>query len=148
MATKIGTTKISNSYRGMRFKIGKADIENGQPGDPCNCAAARALKRQTQAKEVFVYRDVTYVVNKDGAALRFHTTPALRLETIIFDRNGEFFPGEYDLDPAPFTVKVPKRKAAGSNVSATTKRGKNTKAKPHRGIPNVRPTASQRLDRV
>jgi hypothetical protein len=145
LATKIGKAKISNSYRGLRFKIGKSDIENGQPNDPCNCAAARALRRHFDAKEVFVFRDVTYVMQKDGKALRFHTSAPLRLETIVFDRNGEFFPGEYDLDPAPLPV-VPSKRSNGSSPSASKRR--NSKRREYRGIPNVRPTASQKLPQV
>lgn len=144
MAIKIGTTKISNSYRGMRFTVSKSDIENGQPNDPCSCAAARALKRQADAKQVFVYRDVTYIVKKDGTALRYHTTPALRLETIIFDRKGAFFPGQYDLEPAPMTTKVAKPASTGKSSSATKPR--RNSGRPFRGIPNVRPSASQRLN--
>lgn len=145
MAIKIGAAKISNSHRGLRFKIGKADIENGQPNDPCNCAAARALRRTFDAKEVFVYRDVTYILRKDGNALRYHTSAPLRLETIVFDRNGEFYPGEYDLEPAPITdVKKARRNGNGSSSS----RGNNKKRRERYSIPNVRPTASQKLPTV
>lgn len=140
MATKIGNTKISNSYRGLRFEITRRDIENGQPNDPCSCAAARALKRHFDAKEVFVYRDVTYVVKKDKSALRYHTSAPLRLETIVFDRLGQFFPGEYDLHPAPEPNAKPK--AAASAVSSPKRRNPSGV---RRGIPNVRPTASQKL---
>jgi len=141
LATKIGTAKISNSYRGLRFKITPRDIENGQPNDPCSCAAARALQRHFNAKEVRVYRNVTYVVTRDDKALRFGTTPALRLETIVFDRNGEFFPGEYDLAPGPLVRDVPKKQK-----SASAPIRKNSQRTYHK-IPNVRPTASQKFER-
>lgn len=140
MAIKIGGTKISNSHRGFRFSINKRDIENGQPNDPCSCAAALALKRHTGAKEVRVYRDVTYI-DKGGSPLRYHTSKPLRLETIIFDRNGEFFPGEYDLEPMPITKIIGKkstRAGFGSTKQRKTNRERYT-------IPNVRPTASQSL---
>ena len=127
----------------MTFKIGKSDIENGQPNDPCNCAAARALRRTFDAKEVFVFRDVTYILRKDGNALRYHTSAPLRLETIIFDRNGEFYPGEYLLEPAPIDAKTAKR-SNGSKPS----RGDNKKRRERYTIPNVRPTASQKLPAV
>src|SRR5882672_5858562 len=143
LAIKIGTSKISNSYRGMRFKIEKRDIENGQPNDPCACAAARALRRHFDAKEVFVFRDVTYILKKDGSALRYHTSAPLRLETIVFDRNGEFYPGEYDLEPAPIPNTTKSRKSASSS---STKRRNSHGAR--RSIPNVRPTASQKLPMV
>lgn len=142
MAVRIGATKISNSHRGVVFDITKRDIENGQPNDPCACAAARALKRQFDAKETFVFRDVTYILKKNGEAMRYHTSSALRLETIVFDRNGEFYPGSYALEPAPLTVKTKNK------PGANTKRGHNRKPRERYAIPNVRPTASQRLPRV
>jgi hypothetical protein len=143
LAIKIGEAKISNSHRGYRFKIEKRDIENGQPNDPCNCAAARALKRQFGAREVFVYRDVTYILKDERSALRFHTTAPLRLETIIFDRNGEFFPGEYDLAPAPLVEKASRPKGASRPAQRSGR-----KVRERYSIPNVRPTASQKLPRV
>jgi len=141
LAVKIGVAKISNSHRGFRFPIAENDIKNGQPGDPCGCAAARALKRHFDAKAVYVFRNVTYIVRKDGSALRYHTSSALRLETIVFDRNGEFSPGEYDLEPAPLAETKPARKGAASSRS-------NKRKAVRRVIPNVRPMASQRLDKV
>ena len=144
MAIRIGNTKINNSYRGMRFKITKRDIENGQPNDECACAAALALRRQADAKAVFVFRDVTYIVKKDGSALRYHTSAPLRLETIVYDRNGEFFEGEYDLHPAPAPIA---KKANGTSSSSSSSKRRNG-SKERRGIPNVRPTASQRLAKV
>jgi len=143
LAINIGSSKISNSHRGIRFEVKKNDIENGQPNDPCNCAAARALRRKFDAKEVFVYRNVTYILSKSGDALRYKTTPALRLETVVFDRNGEFWPGEYDLEPVPISRVAKKTKGSSSSSS----RRRNT-IHERRPIPNVRPTASQRLPRV
>lgn len=142
MATKIGTTKISNSHRGKRFTVSKSDIQNGQPNDPCACAAARALRREFNAKEVFVYRNVVYILNKDGSALRFKTPPDLARETIVFDRNGEFFPGEYDLQPAPMT-EVTRKKSKATSGSRSS--GRTSHKGGYRKIPNVRPTASQKL---
>jgi len=144
LAIKIGDAKISNSHRGYRFKIEKRDIENGQPNDPCNCAAARALRRNFDAKEVWVFRDVTYILNKTGSALRFHTSAPLRLETIVFDRNGEFYPGEYDLEPAPLVEKVAKKNGSRSAAASSSTR----KRRERYSIPNVRPTASQKLPRL
>ena len=145
MATRIGTAKISNSYRGMQFEIEKRDIENGQPNDPCNCAAARALKRHFDAREVFVFRDVTYILKKDKTAVRYHTSSSLRLETIVYDRNGEFYPGGYRLEPAPEPVR---KKANGPSSSSSSSSKRRNSPKERRGIPNVRPTASQRLPKV
>lgn len=90
---------------------------------------------------VWVFRDVTYI-DRVNTLLRYHTTPALRLETIIFDRQGQFFPGEYDLAPAPL---VEKTKTNSKSSSSSKKRGSKGG---YRLIPNVRPTASQSLARA
>jgi len=142
VATKIGSAVISNSHRSFRFEIKKNDILNGQPNDPCGCAAARALKRTFNAKEVYVFRDVTYVVSKEDDATRYKTSPALRLETIVFDRNGNFYPGEYDLYPAPDAPARTTRSAPSSS------RRRNVRSGVRHTIPNVRPTASQKLPRL
>ena len=140
MAIKIGNTKISNSYRGLSFNIKPRDIEQGQPNDPCSCAAALALRREADAKQAFVYRDVTYIQRKDGSVMRYKTTPALRLETIVFDREGNFYPGTYLLDAAPVVEKKPAKRSSSSAPHRS-----NRKRRERHSIPNVRPTASQKL---
>jgi len=100
------------------------------------------LKRTLRAHTVEVYRDVTYVIQKQGSksGLKYHTSPQLRLETVVFDREGNFFPGEYDL--YPYINQPAKVKRQGSTSGTATKR-KVFGAVRH-VIPNVRPTASQR----
>ena len=143
VATKIGDAKISNAYRAFDFEIRPKDIEEGQPNDPCSCAAALALKRATKAREVRVYRDVTYVQRNKDHVDRYHTSAALRLETIVFDREGNFVPGRYRLEPMPL-----REKSTRSTSSNGARRLTNRKKAVRHTIPNVRPTASQRLDRV
>ena len=141
MATKIGGAKISNAYRAFDFEIKARDIEQGQPNDPCSCAAALALRRATKAREVRVYRDVTYIQRSKDHVDRYHTSAALRLETIVFDREGNFVPGRYRLEPMPLREKT-------ISLNGDAKRTTNRKKAVRHRIPNVRPTASQRLDRV
>jgi len=136
---KLGDAKIVNMHRGLRFEVTKKDIENGQPNDPCNCAAALALKRTIPGSQPFVYRDVTYILKvKQHEAFRYHTSSPLRLETVVFDRKGNFIPGEYDLlaahDPAP-----PRPQAARKKERRRRFRGSKGG---YRKIPEVRPTAS------
>ena len=142
MVNRIGDAVLSNAHQSLRFKVTKSDIENGQPNDPCNCAAARALKRTLRAHTVEVYRDVTYVVQTRDAksGLKYHTSPQLRLETVVFDREGNFYPGEYDLYPYRDQPSKPKR--AGATTG--TKSRRNVLGSVRHSIPNVRPTASQR----
>jgi len=142
LAIKLGEAKISNAYRGFEFDIKAADIENGQPNDPCSCAAALALRRATKAREVRVYRDVTYIQRDKDRADRYHTSSALRLETIVFDREGNFVPGRYRLEPMPLREKTKRSKPSNGSTRS------NRKKREYHRIPNVRPTASQRLERV
>jgi len=142
LATKIGEAKISNAYRAFEFDIRARDIEEGQPNDPCSCAAALALRRATKAREVRVYRDVTYIQRDKDHADRYHTSSALRLETIVFDREGNFVPGRYRLEPMPLREKSTRKS------SSSGKRLSNRKKREYHRIPNVRPTASQRLENV
>lgn len=138
---KLSGKPINDSHRGMRIIITKGDIENGQPNDPCSCAAARAIKRTLGAKRVAVFRNVTYIVNKDEKPMRFRTSPALRLETIVFDRNGSFYPGEYDLLPMPIGASMPAKKKGGG-----AKKRKGSNGGSYHVVPNVRPTASHKID--
>jgi hypothetical protein len=92
--------EIKNALRSIRVDITNADIKAGNPMDPTSCAAAQAIMRTLKADEVRVHRGVTYVHMKSGWQ-RFKTSASMRLETIVFDRGGEFIPGEYDLQPVP-----------------------------------------------
>jgi hypothetical protein len=86
----------------VRIDITQADIKKGKPLNPNACAAAQCILRSLGAANAKVHRGVTYVMQKEeGAWTKFKTSSALRLETIIFDRGGQFIPGEYDLMPVP-----------------------------------------------
>jgi hypothetical protein len=143
LATKIGDLKISNSWRGVRFDVTRVDIEQGQPNDPCSCAAALALRRKFKAELVYVFRNVTYVV-KGKEAVRFKTPTDLRLETIIFDRGGHFHPGQYDLYAAPLIIAQERKPQRSRARSGSSPKRRNVHATRHR-IPDVRPTASAKL---
>lgn len=102
MSKKIGQLELGNAHQPLRLNITQKDIAKGKPLDPCECAASQCLKRLPGVSDSFVHRGVTYIV-KGGKAMRYRTSAALRLETIVFDRGGRFVPGEYDLLPPPLS---------------------------------------------
>lgn len=139
MPVKINGKEVVSSATGLWFTVEARDIRNGQPNDPCGCAAARALLRATGAEEVRVYRNKTYVIHSEGKPRRYDTPADLRIETIAYDRGGEFYPGKYRL--AAGTAKAASSKAksgSGPRKSRVTHVTRHT-------IPNVRPSASERF---
>jgi hypothetical protein len=130
-------SEIKNALRSIRVDITNADIKAGNPMDPTSCAAAQAIMRTLKADEVRVHRGVTYVHMKSGWQ-RFKTSASMRLETIVFDRGGEFIPGEYDLQPVPLkALTKTKRKVPKSAAS-------NHKTPRRAAIPQVRARARVR----
>lgn len=140
MPVKINGKEVVSSATGLWFTVESRDIRNGQPNDPCGCAAARALLRATGAQEVRVYRNKTYVIPEGGRPRRYDTPADLRIETIAFDRGGEFYPGKYRL--AAGTVKAAPSAKPKSGSSPRTSRATHVT---RHTIPNVRPSASERF---
>lgn len=129
-----------NAHRPVRLNITPEDAKKGKRLDPCACAAARAIKRQMGAGDdgVYVHRGVTYV--KQGKEwVRFKTSGALRLETIIFDRGGEFAPGEYDIQAPPLSMISPKEPSKKRSPGIKSRNAFATRAR--RTVPGTRPTA-------
>lgn len=129
--------EIDNATRPIKMTITEKDIQNGVPLDPTKCAAAQAIMR-TLGKPAKVHRGVTYVKD-NGGWKRYRTSAALRLETIVYDRGGEFVPGDYILQLVPTSIltKTKKRKSP----SAPRTRTESDLATRRRTIPAVRKSA-------
>jgi hypothetical protein len=123
----------------MRIDITAQDIRRGRKLDPEACAAAQSILRSTGAKAVRVHRGNTYLLMGEEW-VRFATSAGLRMETIIFDRGGQFMPGEYDLRPVPTSQIFP--------GTQTQKRAPRSKSPVHRRttIPGVRRSVYQRKE--
>jgi hypothetical protein len=84
----------------LEIEVTKSDVLSSKKGDPHNCAAAVATKRQLKA-EVEVHISRTYVKdNKHKRYIRFLTPESIRREITSFDRSAIFEPGEYVLKAA------------------------------------------------
>jgi hypothetical protein len=107
MAKKI--TTVSNANRTIRLTIDEHDIMQGRPRDQAGCAAALCILRSVPgADQCRVHRGYVYL-RRYGKWERYRPSGPLRLETIIFDRNGAMYPGDYLLLPVPLSVVVPRK---------------------------------------
>lgn len=103
--------------RGIRYEDAKdsivvtvmpEDVRGAKRGDPCNCAFARAVKRQTQAEEVFIFRTtgaIRFAAHKNvpGRILRYVLPWDARGQIEAFDApRGPF-------KPARFVFEAPSR---------------------------------------
>jgi hypothetical protein len=139
MLAKLDKKPINNAHRGLRVTIKPQDISAGQRLNPEACAAANALCNMQGVEAAKVHRTCVYL-KRNGRWHRYRTSAALRLETIIFDRKGEFMPGEFDLLPVPISDIIPK--SAHPRANSAPKR-KPSHPQRHRAlIPGTRPSAN------
>jgi hypothetical protein len=139
VAKKLLGTTVENSGRPLRIEVTSNDIRKGKKKDPAACAVAQTLLRSTNATEVRVHRGVTYLL-MGKVWKKYKTSAAVRMETIIFDRGGEFMAGEYDLQAVPLSELIPKKKSNGSK-GRTPKEAALSRRR--RVIPGVRRSARQ-----
>jgi hypothetical protein len=79
---------------GISMTVTPSDIEGSRKGDPANCAAAIAGKRELK-KEVHVFLSRAYV-QEDKHWVRYFTPESVSREIISFDRGSDFAPGNYE----------------------------------------------------
>lgn len=110
MTRKLENKEVVNPVRSIRINVTEEDIRAGKPLDPGACAIAQCIVRSTRADAAYVHRGVTYIlIGKKWH--RYATSAAARMETIVFDRGGQFMPGEYDLHPMPVSLSTAKKKS-------------------------------------
>lgn len=77
------------------------DIRNGKRRDPWHCAHANACVRQLDGViGAYIGRTSVYLEHADHFD-QYRTPASMRTEIDVFDRNGDFAPGEYELKPVP-----------------------------------------------
>lgn len=118
-----------------RINITDEDVKNAAPGNPCECAAACALRRETpDATHAFVYKSAVYVCTEDPVTglrctLRYMPGKELREMIVQLDTGGKFVPGRYDCLPPKNSQtlkavkKREKRKERHKEGDKTIKRG-------------------------
>lgn len=136
--------ELTNAIRPMRVDVLPEDIKKGKPLDPKQCAVAQAIKRVLGNGEidVEVHRGVTYVKRGKQGWIRYKTSSGMRLETIVFDRGGQFISGEYDLQPMPLQLPKPKKKSPSRSRSPRSAE----LAVRRRSIPGVRKSARVKFE--
>jgi hypothetical protein len=132
MCRSISGLPVRNATEPLTITVKQGDIDKATPLDPDNCAIACAIRRQEKLKAQ-IRRGMTYVHAPSwNYWLRYRTPGSLRIETMIFDRNGDFAPGDYTLGAVPPSRRTGRRQ--GSNSKNVT--GKMRQ--PPREIPGVR----------
>lgn len=137
---KIAGKPVKDADEKFVLTITKADVKSGAAKTSSQCAAAKALCRQTGCEEARVHFSRVYI-RKQGKWLRFGAPPSLRNEVIAFDRGGEFAPGEYVIGPAQPIVRLdaPSRKRYDNRKNKTRSKNSGTKIKrPYHVVSGVR----------
>jgi len=98
---KFNGLPVKDATRNLEIEIERIDVAGSRKKDPHNCAAARAIKREYQCKDVAVFSSKTYVKEGDHY-IRYITPESMTREIVSFDRGSDFEPGSYKLrKPAP-----------------------------------------------
>lgn len=130
---KINGLPVVDATKPVTIEITKGDVRKGATKDPAACAAALACMRKFHADAARVHLGRTYL--KMGKKwVRFHTSDALRIEIVAFDRGGTFEPGRYTLGAIQ-----PSRRKRVQQGSTNYKRGTgNKRTRPYHITTGVR----------
>lgn len=134
----IGGLKIADATCPLTVHITARDIKGGRTKTPSNCAAARALVRETGCEEARVHIGRTYL-KRGGKWVRYLTPRDLRDEIISFDRGGSFEPGKFTLKAVPTWLRSPHGKARPEGS-----RNRTGKRRSRHMVANVRPHGANR----
>lgn len=93
---------IVNATEPKRIVVTAADIRRGIRRDPEKCAFATACRRaDPDVTGVRFLKSRAYIDYKDGHTERHPTTPSMQQQIAVYDQNGDFEPGEYQLAACP-----------------------------------------------
>lgn len=117
----------------ITLSIEAGDIRRAEAGNPMNCAAARAIKRQYRVAEAVVMRSRTYINHgsKSQPAWRRYLTPeSLSREIVAIDRGGHFEPGDYRITAPSQSQKL----GAWRSGQSKNKRASRKTTRPYRHV--------------
>ncbi len=97
---------VRDAARDLVFKITQRDIDSSKRKKKDSCAAAHALCRQDNVRQVVVHKNVTYLMHKDGTVTRYLTPKDLYMEIMIFDRGGKMEANEFRLKAPKGIMKL------------------------------------------
>jgi hypothetical protein len=115
---------------GIAMTVTPADVKGSKKGDPANCAAAIAGKRELQT-EVHVFLSRAYVKEKKHW-VRYLTPESVSREIVSFDRGSAFTPGDYQFRAPRESERLGQYKGKFTRKTGTTGR------RPHHVTANVR----------
>jgi hypothetical protein len=89
---------IVDAKRVVRVDVSPEDCTKGNKKAPNTCAMARAFEREKNYDGAIISMSVSYLIRGEKAT-RFMTPEAVSREIVSFDRNADFAPGRYSLNP-------------------------------------------------
>jgi hypothetical protein len=96
--------KVVDATKPLSFVVTNQECKRGKPNDPCECAAALAIKRSHPGAIIaHVHRSFSFVELPDKV-IRYKTSGGLRDQTIRYDASKKFDPGAYTLGAVPASV--------------------------------------------
>jgi len=82
------------------------DIRRGRRRDRWHCAHANACVRQLDGVIGADVGRTSIYLEHDDHFVQYRTPASMRTEIDVFDRNGDFAAGEYQLKPCPPSMRV------------------------------------------
>lgn len=128
---------LRDATNDMIIHVTPKDVKTSEKKSNVGCAAAVAICREQKVTEARVYLSRTYI-RRPGYWDRYVTPAALRTELVVFDRTGNFDPGEYRLTAPRDTQKLGYRPSRTNPV----KKGKQRARAPQHVVAGVRDLAT------
>jgi hypothetical protein len=98
-----------------RFEVVSRHIRKGVRRDPWRCVYACALGSAPEVLRAYVLKTVAWVEFASHVE-KYKLPSSMSTETKVFDANGDFEPGTYELKPYP-TRKKPTGKKPGAGTT-------------------------------
>jgi hypothetical protein len=88
--------RVVDATSKLAIRVGKADFSSAKRADPNGCALARACQHTTGVDGALITRSVAYIID-DTTAIRYRIRTHDRAKIRMFDKRGDFAPGDYIL---------------------------------------------------
>ena len=115
---KVETVVDSNEHVSITVK--ERDCQGATLSNFCECALARAARRELKADGALIGITYSYVIY-GNKAVRFKTPQSVGRELVSFDRNGDFDQGTYALSPISKSQKLGVRRGNTNSDNPGTK---------------------------
>lgn len=119
---KIKGLEVVDAKKPMSITVLAPDIKKARRKIEDECAIAVACKREHKVTDVLVHASVTYV-RYNGKYVRFKTPEPAHIETVAFDRGGDFQEGEYIFNPPSKSDIASRGRRTGSNAAGSRDKG-------------------------